>query len=248
MSTTATSGWCSRTACRERRGVTDRRAHLHAGLHHQPGESLAEQRGVVGDHDAHGNTASTLVPCGSTSETRSEPPTAATRSASPWRPLPEASAAPTPSSRTSTQSAVRRPAHLNGDLGRRRSASRRSSPPRRPRTRPRSRGRTGSARPRRRSETARGALAARSATAASSPPPARAAGCSPAARVAQLLHGGLQVRDGAVGLGDEHVAVAVEPGRLQLQGDGEQPLLRTVVQVALDATTLLEVGGRQPGP
>ena len=43
------------------------------------------------------------------------------------------------------------------------------------------------------------------------------------------------------------VVVAVDPRRLQLQGDGEQPLLGTVVQVALDPATLLEVRGRQPG-
>ena len=73
-------------------------------------------------------------------------------------------------------------------------------------------------------------------------------GLQAAGEVAQLLDGEAELGDGAVDLGAEHRCRAVDPGRLQLQRDGQQSLLRAVVEVALDAPALLEVRGGQPGP
>jgi hypothetical protein len=62
-------------------------------------DALAHQAAVVGDHDSHGSSAVTTVPALGGLRIRSEPSRAATRSASPWRPVPAVSSAPpTPSS------------------------------------------------------------------------------------------------------------------------------------------------------
>src|SRR4051795_4452798 len=63
------------------------------------GDALAHQPAVVGDHDSHGSSAVTTVPAPSGLRMRSVPSSAATRSASPCRPVPAVSSAPpTPSS------------------------------------------------------------------------------------------------------------------------------------------------------
>lgn len=51
--------------------------------------------------------------------------------------------------------------------------------------------------------------------------------------VAQFLHGHAEVRDRAVHFLAQHGVVTIEAGSLQLQCDGEDPLLRAVVEVAL---------------
>ena len=62
-------------------------------------DALAQQPAVVGDHDAHGRSAVTTVPAPGGLRMRSVPSSAATRSASPWSPVPaDSSAPPTPSS------------------------------------------------------------------------------------------------------------------------------------------------------
>src|SRR3954463_7289202 len=62
-------------------------------------DALAHQPAVVGDHDPHGSSAVTTVPAPTGLRIRSVPSSAATRSASPWRPVPAVSSAPpTPSS------------------------------------------------------------------------------------------------------------------------------------------------------
>src|SRR4051812_46701135 len=87
----------------------DRREQLIAGRRlgddvdslaaHEGHDALSQQRAVVGDHDAHGSSAVTTVPSPGGLRTRRFPSSAATRSASPWRPVPaDSSAPPTPSS------------------------------------------------------------------------------------------------------------------------------------------------------
>ncbi len=86
----------------ERVGVPDGGDDLVACVGEEPGEALAEQDGIFGDHRAHGSTASIRVPrpaVASTVPTDSRPPAAATRSTSPASPEPgRACAPPRPSS------------------------------------------------------------------------------------------------------------------------------------------------------
>ena len=99
MSTMATSGRCSSTASIEGAGIADRGHDLDSRLDEQPGQSLAQQGGVVRDHYPHGSTASRRVPPSAPGPTESRPPSAATRSDSPCSPLPRGSTPPTPWSR-----------------------------------------------------------------------------------------------------------------------------------------------------
>ncbi len=46
----------------ERRAVADAGDDLDTGLGQQPGQGLAQQARIVGDHDAHGNSAVIIVP------------------------------------------------------------------------------------------------------------------------------------------------------------------------------------------
>src|SRR5512132_1260898 len=88
--------------------VPDLGHDLDPAVGQQPGQALAQQDGVLGDHDSHGSSALiTVGPPGGLEMVR-WPSTAATRSARPCRPLPLAgSAPPTPSSMTSTMSRSR---------------------------------------------------------------------------------------------------------------------------------------------
>ena len=71
----------------------------------QADEALAQQDAVLGDRYPHGISALTRVPPPLGVQTRSRPPSASTRSASPRRPVPfSVSAPPTPSSVISTTS------------------------------------------------------------------------------------------------------------------------------------------------
>src|SRR4051795_3822685 len=75
------------------------RDHVDALAAHEGRDALAQQAAVVGDHDAHGSSAVTTVPSPAGLRMRSVPSSAATRSASPWSPVPaDSSAPPTPSS------------------------------------------------------------------------------------------------------------------------------------------------------
>src|SRR3954451_23158063 len=65
-------------------------------------QPVAEQCEVLGDHDAHGITARTIVPPPARLSTASMPSSAPTRRSRPRNPFPEASAPPRPSSATST--------------------------------------------------------------------------------------------------------------------------------------------------
>ena len=84
----ATSGRCVSTASASPDASGHGRADLDARLGEQPGQALAQQHGVVGDHDPHGSSASTSVPWGWFSLTRKVPRSADTRSARPCSPLP----------------------------------------------------------------------------------------------------------------------------------------------------------------
>src|SRR5262249_38391626 len=87
----------------QRIAVTHRCHHLLAGVDEQVREPGAQEDGVFGDHDPHGNSTMTVVGPPGGLRTCIRPPRALTRSARPWRPLPRAgSAPPTPSSVIST--------------------------------------------------------------------------------------------------------------------------------------------------
>ena len=104
MSTTATSGSARSHRSPEPVGVADRRDDLEARVREHPREALAEQRGVVGDHDAHGISAVDARAAAGRAVDPRRPSSAATRSARPRSPQPAGSAPPTPSSATSTTS------------------------------------------------------------------------------------------------------------------------------------------------
>ncbi|HSD80007.1 MAG TPA: hypothetical protein VLB47_05075, partial [Solirubrobacteraceae bacterium] len=84
-------------------GVSARGDDLVAAVHEEPGEALAQQDLVLGDHDSHGSSTVNLVPDPRSLSIRSVPLCAPTRSASPPRPEPRpGDAPPTPSSATHT--------------------------------------------------------------------------------------------------------------------------------------------------
>src|SRR5215211_4185483 len=88
--------------------VADLGDDLDPAVGQQPGQALAQQHGVLGDHDPHGSSALITVGPPGGLVMVSSPSTAATRSARPRRPLPRAgSAPPAPSSMTSTMSRSR---------------------------------------------------------------------------------------------------------------------------------------------
>src|SRR6187455_670776 len=89
----------------ERLGVSDAGDDRVTGILEQPRDPLAEEHGVVGDHDSHGSATSTRVPRPRGLETASVPPWAATRSCRPARPEPRRTTAPPmPSSLIETRS------------------------------------------------------------------------------------------------------------------------------------------------
>ena len=68
--------------------------HVEPGVPEHGADALADEDAVVGYDDAHGSSARTFVPAPGRLSTENEPPTAATRSASPVRPVPAAGEAP----------------------------------------------------------------------------------------------------------------------------------------------------------
>src|SRR6185369_622981 len=86
-------------------GVPGTTHDLVARVLEQAGEALAQEHGVLGDHDAHGSCTAIRVPAPGGLSMASVPPWAATRSAMPGRPIPAlVSAPPTPSSTTRRRS------------------------------------------------------------------------------------------------------------------------------------------------
>ena len=81
MSTIATSGLCARTCAQQLVGVAGLSDDLEAGFPEQARDALAQQHAVVGDDDAHGISARTLVPPPGGLQTR-----AARRAPRPGRP------------------------------------------------------------------------------------------------------------------------------------------------------------------
>ena len=62
MSTTARSGCFACDGGQQLVGVAEGGDHLVAAVSEQAGEAFAQQRLVFGDHDAHGNSATSVVP------------------------------------------------------------------------------------------------------------------------------------------------------------------------------------------
>ena len=94
----------------QRLGVPGHPHDRMAGVGEQSRQALPEERAILRDHDAHGSTASITVPWPRGLRIESDPPRAATRSASPASPVPAAiTAPPRPSSaiRTSTRASER---------------------------------------------------------------------------------------------------------------------------------------------
>ena len=86
----------------------------------QPRETLAQQHGVLRDHDAHGSSTAIRVPAPAGLCSARVPPCAATRSARPARPVPAVGAAPPiPSSATTSWSTPSLRAAQHGDPRRR---------------------------------------------------------------------------------------------------------------------------------
>ena len=77
----------------QRVGVPRPADDLVARVLEQAGEALAQQHGVLGDHDAHGSSTAIRVPAPGGLSIASVPPWAATRSAMPGRPIPPPSGA-----------------------------------------------------------------------------------------------------------------------------------------------------------
>jgi hypothetical protein len=100
-STTHTSGRCSSTAARKASPSADRRHDLEAVLVEQPADALAQEREVLGDHDAHGTSA---VQDGGAADGRRDGQRAVERGQAlvqAVEPVAVGSAPPRPSSRTS---------------------------------------------------------------------------------------------------------------------------------------------------
>ena len=72
----------------QRVGVAGAPDDLVAGVLEQAGEALAQEDGVLGDHDAHGSSTAIRVPAPGGLSMASVPPCAATRSSIPAGPCP----------------------------------------------------------------------------------------------------------------------------------------------------------------
>ena len=225
----------------QRRAVRDGRDDVEAVVAQQPGQAVAQQREVLGDHNAQGITALIVVgpPAGLT--TTSRPSSASTRRASPRRPLPSAFAPPAPSSVTCTTSALVDVPHvdldvsglrvlpgvrerLGGDEVRRRLDCRR-----RPARQVDRDGRPAAGCARRARQIA--AASPRSASTGGWMPRARLRSSSSASRVLAPRLGEELLRRG--GIGGELLL-----GHAEAHAERDEPRLRAVVQVALDPPQL----------
>ena len=207
---------------------------LEAGVLEQPGEALAQQRLVVGDHDAHGISRRS-----SPSHTAAVPPTAPTRSRI-------CSIAP------SSRRCPRRSPDAAGRSRRRRPRSPRArsgAATRRWRSRPPTRPRRGSGRPARRAARVEGRARTAPPARRASPSSASTAGNRPWATSRSSTTAARtppRPRPGG------RRAPVVGGDRAPRQPDGErdrdQALLRAVVQVALELAALGVGRGDDAGP
>ena len=232
-------------------GVVDGGDHLLPGVGQQPREAGAQEHGVLGDHDPHGSSTSSVVgpPGGLT--TCMLPPWAITRSRSPRRPVPASGSAPPatvvahlddqPVAGPRDRDRRGRGLGVAGDVGERLGDHE-----------------VGGALDRRRRPLGHVDVEAHRHRRAGhdggeggvEAPVLEDHGMDAADQVADLLQRGLRL---LVGLGHQRapaLGVDLEPlaGVAQVHGQGDQPLLGAIVQVALDAPPLGlgAVHGRRP--
>ena len=246
MSTTAMSGACSSTIASSWSASAARRHHVDPRLGEQVGQTVAEQSGVVGDHDPHGSTASTVVPSAPL-VTVSRPRAASTRSREAAQPgSVRVRAAVAVVVDPQLQVAVV-PVHVDLDPVRGRVLLRVDDclADHRPR------GELGACvRPVAVDLDAQrhGGVPGHVVERGGQPAVGQGGRVQPVGQVAELAHRGLR-RVGALGQGLAHpLRVAVELGGLELEGQGEQRLLGAVVQVPLDPAPLAPLGAGQAGP
>ena len=212
---------------------------LDALAAHERRDALAQQPAVVGDHDPHGSSAVTTVPAPGGLRMRSVPSSAATRSASPWSPVPAVSSAPpTPSSaismtavpfRRETRTDALRRVRVLGDVGQRlaRHEVRRELD------------RLGQALRALEGDGGRDARARRQGSSAASRPWLSTAGWMPRASSRSSSSDWDSSSPADLDrLGQLRVGAGAVLDHAQLEGHGHEPLLRAVVEVALEPPPL----------
>ena len=188
-------------------------------------------------------------PAGRAGQPQTVPPTAATRSASPARPVPAAGSAPPRRRRGSPARAGRRPAAATTRPAARRCAWRRWPAPPRPRSR-RSPRPPAAAAPAAASRRRRAPASGRRRPDGAPPAPVgQDLRVDAADQLPQLGQGLLRLLVRAAPPDRRRRSVGqVEPGQAELHGQRDQPLLGAVVQVAFDAPALGLERVDQPGP
>ena len=231
----------------QRVGVARAADDLVAGVLEQPGEALAQEHGVLGDHDAHGSCTAIRVPAPGGLSMASVPPWAATRSACPAGPCRppvarrrrrrrRSSSRSTPSSRAVSTATRVGDACLTALV----SASQA--------TKYAAASTSGGARSGVGVDLDRDGRAARQVGQRGGEPLVEPRRPDAGGDRAQVGDRGRDLVDGGVERGLEHPRLARQRALQPAQHDAErdEPLLRAVVQVALDPAALLVAGLGDP--
>ena len=250
MSTIATSGACSSTARSSSSPSSTSAATSIAGVLEQRRDPLAHEQVVVGDHDAHGSSAVTVVPSPGGLVTRRRPSSASTRSARPRSPLPRAVVGAADAVVGDLDPGERRRRATRARWrGSRRRTWRRSPAPRRRRSRRRARpARAAGSRGLARSPWSATAERVASELERGGEPVLEHGGMDAARQLAQLRERQRRARRSRVvtQLLRRRVVADAALEQPQLQRDRDEPLLRAVVQVALEPPALGVAGRDDP--